>query len=241
MYDTGNPIPYSGALLRQALVDAVHRLDPDGTDPALQQMVVVGHSQGGLLTKLTAVDTGDNLWRNISDKPFDENDFAPEDRDLVKRVAFMTPLPFVKRVVFIATPHRGSYLTLFSVAQWIRGFIRLPGNLLRVGASFAAQRPNWRIPTSLDNMTPGNPFIKALSQIPLAPGVTGHSIIAVQGDGPPEEGNDGVVEYTSAHIDGVESELVVRSSHSCQSNPNVVAEVRRILIENAKAAEAAGG
>src|SRR5262249_37849398 len=183
---------------------------------------VVGHSQGGLLTKLTAVDTGDKLWHNISNKPFDENDFAPEDRELVKRVAFMKPLPFVKTVVFVATPHRGSYLTLFSVAQWIRGFIRLPSNLLRISTSFAGNRPNWRLPTSLDNMPPGNPFIKTLSQIPLAPGVTGHSIIAVQGDGPPEEGNDGVVEYTSAHIDGVESELVVRSSHSCQSNPHVV-------------------
>jgi hypothetical protein len=25
-------------------------------------MVVIGHSQGGLLTKLTAIDTGTRLW-----------------------------------------------------------------------------------------------------------------------------------------------------------------------------------
>ena len=37
------------------------------------------------------------------------------------------------------------------------------------------------------------------------------------------------MEYTSAHIDGVESELVVRSPHSCQGNPHTMEEVRRIL------------
>ena len=41
--------------------------------------------------------------------------------------------------------------------------------------------------------------------------------------------NDGVVEYDSAHIDGVESELVVRSGHSTQGKPETIAEVRRIL------------
>ena len=57
-----------------------------------------------------------------------------------------------------------------------------------------------------------------------------HSIIAVKGGGPVEQGNDGVVEYKSAHIDGVESELVVNSGHSAQGNPHTVEEVRRILL-----------
>jgi len=43
-YSTGSPIPYSAMLLRDALTDAVSRLDPDGKDAALHQMVVVGHS-----------------------------------------------------------------------------------------------------------------------------------------------------------------------------------------------------
>jgi hypothetical protein len=38
-----------------------------------------------------------------------------------------------------------------------------------------------------------------------------------------------VVAYSSAHIDGVESELVVRSPHSVQGKPEAIAEVRRIL------------
>jgi hypothetical protein len=42
-----------------------------------------------------------------------------------------------------------------------------------------------------------------------------------------------VVEYKSAHIDGVESEVVVNSGHSAQGNPHTVEEVRRILLLHA--------
>jgi hypothetical protein len=88
------------------------------------------------------------------------------------------------------------------------------------------------IVTSADAMSPDNPVLKALAEIPLAPGVKGHSIIAVQGDGDPKLGNDGVVEYTSAHLDGMASELIVTSGHSSQLNPLAIDEVRRILLEH---------
>ncbi len=55
----------------------------------------------------------------------------------------------------------------------------------------------------------------------------------MKGEGPPEDGNDGVVAYRSAHIDEAVSELVVRSSHSCQGNPETIEEIRRILLEHA--------
>ncbi len=68
-------------------------------------------------------------------------------------------------------------------------------------------------------MSPGQPFIEDLQEIPVVPCIPAHSIISVDGTGPFEDGNDGVVAYSSAHIDGVESELVVRSPHSCQGTP----------------------
>jgi len=79
-------------------------------------------------------------------------------------------------------------------------------------------------------MTPSSPILQTFAAVPISPNVAANSIIAVQGDGPIETGSDGVVTYKSAHIDGVESELVVRSGHSVQSNPQTVAEVRRILL-----------
>ena len=150
---------------------------------------------------------------------------------------FVQPLPFVRRVVFVATPHRGSFRTGAWVNGLLRRLVRLPGNLVLMSrdtlsqgrGAFYAARTTARIPTAAENMTPGNPFLEGLAAIPVADGVPYHSIIAVEGDGPPEEGNDGVVAYRSAHLDGAASELVVRSSHSTQSEPATIQEVRRIL------------
>jgi hypothetical protein len=83
---------------------------------------------------------------------------------------------------------------------------------------------------SVWSMTPDNPALQAFAAIPVSPKVAAHSIIAVEGDGPVETGDDGVVSYQSAHIPEAASELVVRSGHSVQSNPHTVAEVRRILL-----------
>ena len=85
---------------------------------------------------------------------------------------------------------------------------------------------------SINGMSPGNPAIEALRRIPVAAGIHAHSIIPTLQDGPLRDRNDGVVEYKSAHIDGVESEQVIeRQDHSTQSNPLAVREVRRILLE----------
>lgn len=111
----------------------------------------------------------------------------------------------------------------------------LPGNLTRVGVAVltlqarGALKTAVTLPTSIDNMKSSNPFLKTLGTLPIAPGVHAHSIVAVNGSGPPETGNDGVVKYSSAHIDGVDSELIVRSGHSTQGTPQTIEEVRRIL------------
>jgi hypothetical protein len=56
-----------------------------------------------------------------------------------------------------------------------------------------------------------------------------YSIVAVLGDGPLTSLTDGVVRYDSAHLNGIGSEKVVRSSHSTQALPDTIEEVRRIL------------
>jgi hypothetical protein len=89
-----------------------------------------------------------------------------------------------------------------------------------------------RLPTSLDGMSPKNPVLQTLAAIPVDPGVKAHSIIAINGDDVPPEGDDGVVEYRSAHLEGVASEFIVRSEHSCQQHPLTIEEVRRILLEH---------
>jgi pimeloyl-ACP methyl ester carboxylesterase len=242
-YDSGQPIAYSAWQLRDALAKGVERADPGGSDPCLRDMVVMGHSQGGLLTKLTAIDSGDVFWRNISSKPFDEVSLSERDKDLLRNVVFVKPLPFVRRVMFLATPHRGSYLAGPQIVRRLaQRLVRLPSDVVRVGADLATldttgALASGRMATSIDNMSPGHPFIRALAGIPVSAGVTAHSIIAVDDDEPLEKAGDGVVKYASAHVDGVESELIVRSPHSgMQAAPATVEEVRRILLEHAATA-----
>lgn len=248
-YDSGNPIAYSAMILRRSLQDAVKNLDPSGTDKCLRDMVVIGHSQGGLLTKMTAIDSGDKFWESISSKPFDQVNLADASRHIVREALFIEPLPFVKRVIFVATPHRGSYLAgpqiILRLAERL---ITLPGDILELGAELVRVNDASdsyltleRIPTSIDNMSPNNPFIETISTIPIDPGIKAHSIIPRETDGPIEDGNDGVVEYKSAHIEGVESELVVHSNHSCQANPHTVGEVWRILRLHAEDAPCSAG
>ena len=240
-YNTGNPILYSGGILTEGLRRVVHELDPEGKDSALRKMVVIGHSQGGLLTKLTAIDSGSRFWENAFAVPIDQLDLSPETKDLLRRSLYYQPLPFVKRVVFIATPHRGSFVSGGWIGRMAGKLISVPSRILspieeifdQAPEALATRSLEQEIPKSTDNMDPQSPFIRTFSSIPIAPGVTVHSIIAVKNpNDPKEEWNDGVVAYSSAHIDGVASELTVKSSHSTQDTPQTIEEVRRILVEN---------
>jgi pimeloyl-ACP methyl ester carboxylesterase len=237
IYNSGNPINYSAGNLRHALESAVTELDPEGRDPALQRMVVIGHSQGGLLTKLTAVDSGDRFWKNSTDRPFDELRMNDETRVILRRSAFFTPEPFVARVIFVCTPHRGSYLAGMSLGRLAGSLVSLPSELTGVvfdvvtlNQGALAMRSFDFLPTSIDNMAPGSKFIETLAALPIAPGIAANSIVAVDDEDALDVASDGVVKYSSAHIEGVESEKIVHSGHSAQGNPAVIEEIRRILL-----------
>jgi pimeloyl-ACP methyl ester carboxylesterase len=240
-YNTGNPILYSAGILTQGLRNVVQELDPEGRDEALRKIVVIGHSQGGMLTKLTSIDSGSRFWDQAFKVPIDQLDVSPEARELLQQSIFYEPVPSVRRVVFIATPHRGSFLVGGRVSELLRKLISLPFAMLSPLQEIFQRSPEALvkrslkddIPRSTDNMDPDSPFIKTYASIPIAPNVMAHSIVAVDNpDDPQEEWNDGVVAYSSAHVEGVASELVVYSGHSTQETPQTIEEVRRILLKN---------
>ena len=238
-YNTGNPIPISANVLRHALENAVKSLGGLQADPALGRMVVIGHSQGGLLTKLIAIDAGTKIWDAVSDKPVDQLNLKPETKALLKESLFVRHLPFVETVIFIATPHGGSYQASLTIVGLFTRLVTLPLSIVAATADVLANaggalklNKERRAFNSVNGMSPGNPGIEAVRKIPVAPGIHAHSIIPTLQDGPMDDRNDGVVQYKSAHIDGVESELVIEhQGHSTQSNPLAVREVRRILLE----------
>jgi pimeloyl-ACP methyl ester carboxylesterase len=246
MYNTSNPILFSADRLRSALQTVINDLDPDGTDPALRRMVVMGHSQGGMLTRLMVTDSGNRFWVNASSVPLEDLKMSGQTRELLQRAMFFKPVPTVNRVVFLATPHQGSFRVSSFVLTAVRQLVRLPLSLVKDFRDLVQRNPDLarhlagrHLPTAVDNMQPGNPFVRTLSESPLAPGVTAHSIVAVQGTGDLLRLNDGVVAYRSAHLAGVESEKIVHSSHSLQSNPATILEVRRILREHVEATASA--
>jgi pimeloyl-ACP methyl ester carboxylesterase len=237
-YNTSNPILLSASELRTSLRRILSELDPLGRDPALRQVVLIGHSQGGLLARLMVTDSGERFWAATTEVPFEQVKARPETRELIERTIFFQPLPFVSRVVFVCTPHQGSFRSSSLVLGLLRRLIRLPATLRSSAHDLSAQNESLGgqvlsdVPNAVENMRPGHRFVKTLSASPIAPGVSVHSIVAVPEAGPPAGQTDGVVAYESAHLEGVGSEKIVRSHHSAQGNPATILEVRRILYEH---------
>ena len=239
-YSTGDPIPYSAHLLRRNLEDARRTFDPDRSDPAFDRMVIVGHSMGGLLSKMLVVDAGDQLWRVVSDRPFGELRGEKEDLDLLQSGLLFRARPEVRRVVFIATPHRGSHFDQGAIQHVGTRLVRVADPLRAAHQRLVTRndpayfRDHFRkaIPSSIDELEWGSPILTGLSRLSITPAVKVHSIIAVRRDSPSGDRTDGLVRYDSAHVEGVVSEKVVTSGHLCQDRPEVIGEVRRILAEH---------
>jgi pimeloyl-ACP methyl ester carboxylesterase len=236
MYPTGVPMPIAAASLRDALSQAKMTFNPDGRDPMFDHMVLLGHSMGGLLSHFMTVSSGDQLWRLYSDRPFDEILGPKNVLDELRRLLIFEPLPFVSRVVFLATPHFGSDLSRGVVGRVGAGLINDPDYIAKQLYQLVKDNPDAfdrrrfrRFPTSIETLDPSSPILKALRDMKPGPGVSYHSIIGSLRPGAVEEGTDGVVAYRSAHFDGVVSEKLVRSDHGVQKDGEAIREVLRIL------------
>ena len=243
MYPTGVPIPIAAASLRDSLSQAKLLFNPDGRDPAFDRMVLLGHSMGGVLSHFMTVSSGDQLWRLNSDRSFDEINGPKNVLGELYRLLFFEPLPFVGRVVFLATPHRGSDMTRGMVGRVGAGLINDPDYIAKLLYQLIKENPDAfdrrrfrRFPTSIETLEPNSPILMALLAMKRGPGIAYHSIIGSLRPGPKDQTSDGVVPYRSAHLDGVEygveSEKVVRSDHGVQKDGEAIQEVRRILREH---------
>ena len=69
LYPTGQPFWRSATQLREDLADVRKTVDPTRHEAALDQMVLVGHSMGGLVANMQIVNSRDDFWHIVSDKP----------------------------------------------------------------------------------------------------------------------------------------------------------------------------
>ncbi|GAC1334450.1 MAG: alpha/beta fold hydrolase [Isosphaeraceae bacterium] len=240
-YPTGLPIPSSAARFRAALTEARETFDPTHADPALDRMVLIGHSMGGLLSKMMAQDSGMALWDILFNTPYDRLQASAELRERLTKIFIFRRLPFVRRLVFISTPHQGSLWGNRTIGRLTSHLI--PSNevtreairelIQRNGPGVLTSELRGNRLNSIGVLAVDSPTLKSLARLPINPNVAYHSIIPqITTPWGKSLGTDGIVGYWSSHIEGARSEFLVAGSHVSQQRPEVIAELRRILLEH---------
>ena len=241
-YDTGDPFLASAARLRQQLAALRQTYDPMRCDPNLSRMVLIGHSMGGLLSKMQVTYSGDMIWQAAATQPFDTIVTDPTTRERLAAAFFFQPSPDISRVIYIATPHRGSSEATRCVGRVSSALVEERAGLGRAASSnwcatirarFATSC-NAAMPNSVDLLEPKASFCRRPNALPYRSGVALHSIIGDDRWSPTQGPSDGVVAVSSARLGGVQSELVVDAKHTdVQRVPQTVREVMCILTHHA--------
>jgi pimeloyl-ACP methyl ester carboxylesterase len=244
LYPTGQPFWISATQMRAELERVRQTLDPGRSAAPLDQMVLVGHSMGGLVSTMQTLEPGDEFWRVISDKPFADLNADEETRRKLEETLFFRPNPSVKRVVTIATPHRGSEFANDTTRYLGRKLITLPKMLVQTTQKIVQENPDFfrdtrllTTTTSIDSLAPDSPIFPAMQRAARAPWVRYHNIVGrvsneswlstISGD------SDGVVAVESARVPYAASETFAPADHSgVHSHPLAVLEVERILREH---------
>ncbi len=245
-YDTGEPFLTSAAALRRQLAELKAYYDPCGGDRAAANIVLVGHSMGGLVANLQVTYSGEALWNSTSRIPLEQVRTDPATRAALGAAFFFDPNDDVSRVVYIGTPHLGSAWARRAVGSLGSALVETPpevterhDQMVRDNPGDFSEELTRRFPTSIDLLEPSSPLLNAAAKLPYRPGVTLHTVIGegryTVGSGP----SDGVVPVTSARLVGSVSEKSVDSSHSSlPRNEEVIVEVIRILVEHARVVDA---
>ena len=244
-YSTAQPFWVSAMAMRQDLTRIREELDPQGYSKSLDQMVLVGHSMGGLISKMQTVSSGDRFWQRVSDVPLDSLKGDRETLDRVRNVFFFEPVSSVKRVITIATPFSGSEFANGTARWFSHKFFTLPSFQTTGLEKLISQNPKaFNDPdlltarTSVDSLACDSPMIEELRLSASSDGVKFNNVIGrlpkktvlakeAIGD------SDGVVSVESAKYDQCESEVFVPEEHShVHQHAACIYEVQRILLAN---------
>jgi pimeloyl-ACP methyl ester carboxylesterase len=239
LYPTGEPMAFSAANLRDELQRVRNDCDPYRRNEKLDEMVVVGHSMGGLITQMLTLNSGDRLWKSVSGRSVEELQASPDVKSEIQRVFFFQSNPSIDCIVTIASPYEGSSLSN-RFTRWLSGsFVWLPEKTYALSKTiFEQNNSGWwdRVTaprTSLDSLTKNSSVLKLISESQVPPEVKHYNIVGVRRGRDPNTWTDGVVSYRSAHRDDVTSEKLIAAGHrDLLVSPETVAEVRRILLEH---------
>jgi triacylglycerol esterase/lipase EstA (alpha/beta hydrolase family) len=237
-YPTGTPVLQNAAVLRRILKQTLREIDPQGTDFAANQLVVLGHSMGGIMTHTLLSDSGYKLWDSVISVRPEMFSCDSKTRSVVDAIFLFEREKLVRRAILIAVPHRGSPIADNWIGDLGQSLYRADSELQEAFRSLVENHRDQINPfiiklvregklSSIRTLSANSPALMALAAIP--PAVPFHTIIGQKNPGPAHSGNDGVVAYSSSHLDGAESELIVRYGHEAFLHPDAVAEIKRIL------------
>ena len=238
-YPTGLPVVYSSLILRKQLSEIYTQYDPNRENPYFNNLLLVGHSMGGLLSRTMMQDSEDVFWDTIFKEPIETLSVDDEDRAFLRQMLYFNQNPNIKRVVFISTPHRGSDWADKWFTRIGAGMIDLPGTITSTTQDIASigqedlavdkSKYLKHAPNALDNLSPSSVFTIATNKIPLAEDIPYHTIYGIRNGKPGPGSSDGIVPYWSSHLDNTVSAMPVPSGHGAHRHPIAIAEVKRIL------------
>ena len=184
LYPTGQPFWISAQQMREDLAKVNKTLDPWNESQALNNMVLIGHSMGGLVSTLQTLKSGDDFWHMVSDKPFDSLKGDPQSLSELKSLFFFEPNPMIKRVITIGTPHMGSEYAN-STTQWLgRKFFQIPDlleskseKIIRENSDAIRDDGFFATKTSIDSLSPDSKFFEVMKHAQRPEGVHFHNIV----------------------------------------------------------------
>jgi len=231
-YPSGQPYPIPAAALRRQLNQIKERY------PNHKDIVVVGHSMGGMISRTLITDSGMPLWNTVFPKPPGEMGFDEQTRSRLSELLIYKARPDVSRVIYASASHRGSTHATGFLGRLGAKVVGdpVPGGVIDDEVLAASRHGSERkyLPNSIDVLNPDSPFLAAVDTLPPKPGIPYHSIIGDRGKGgnldkTKPQSTDGIVPYWSSHLDGAQSELIIPSEHWTILHPKGIAEVNRIL------------
>ncbi len=244
-YPTGQPFWVSAATMRKELRRFRETVDPNREARALDHIVLIGHSMGGLISRMQVQESGDHIWNRISDEPLEQLEIDEETREDLREWFFFTPNPSVRRVITIASPFEGSEFAN-NFTQWLANrAIKLPQRITRALESSLARSDQSKIrdpkllqtTTSVDALSPNSPIFAALDECEIPKEVALNNFIGVlptlQHRWFNSIRSDGVVDASSATRSDVESESEIPAAHTeVHLHPKTILEVKEILARH---------
>ena len=246
-YPTAQPFWVSANQFRKDLKAIRAEVDPQRINPIMDEMVLVGHSMGGLISMLQTIDSGDRFWDILSDRPISDLQGDAETKAALQEMFYFEANPSIKKLITLATPFQGSDFAN-RATQWIsQRLITLPTLITSDFGRLAIQNSDiLKDPyfltrsNSIDSLATTNPMFKAIAESKLPKRLDFHNICGrldkkgVFGRQAAQDSDvgDGVVALSSAMNSRAISQVFVPAEHSkLHQQPGSILEVRRLLLE----------